>query len=96
MTTGWRVAAPYILHSGVKVPPMGGFTGAVPSPTGSEFRRLIDTGRLRFVVLGGPATAPGRSLAPWVRDHCAPVPHQAPALYRCSPSPAASHAARGR
>ncbi|MGW7578311.1 ArnT family glycosyltransferase [Streptomyces sp. NPDC054765] len=95
-TTSWRVASPYVLHSGAKVLPMGGFTGAVPSPTGSGFRHLVATGRLRFVVLGGPATAPGRALAPWVRAHCAPVPHQTPALYRCSPSQATSRAAPGR
>lgn len=95
-TTSWRVASPYVLHSGAKVLPMGGFTGAVPTPTGSAFRHLVATGRLRYVVLGGPATAQGRSIAPWVRAHCAPVPHQTPALYRCSPPSATSRAPGGR
>ncbi|ARF53340.1 ArnT family glycosyltransferase [Streptomyces gilvosporeus] len=92
-TTSWRVASPYILHAGANVLPMGGFTGAVPTPTGAEFHHLVATGRLRYIVLGGPGTAPGRSVARWVRGHCPRVPHQPSQLYRCSPS---SAAARGR
>src|SRR5205823_15120734 len=61
-TTSWRVASPYILHAGANVLPMGGFTGAVPTPTGAEFHHLVATGRLRYLVLGGPGTAPGRSV----------------------------------
>lgn len=85
-TTSWRSASPYILYAGAKVLPMGGFTGAVPSPTGTEFRHLVATGKLRYVELGGSATVPGRAIAHWVRAHCARVPHRTSRLYICSPS----------
>jgi 4-amino-4-deoxy-L-arabinose transferase-like glycosyltransferase len=89
-TTSWRSASPYILYAGAKVLPMGGFTGAVPSPTRTEFRNLVATGQLRYVVLGGPVTKPGRTIAPWVRAHCARTHYQPQRLYLCSPSSAAS------
>ncbi|MFJ5676552.1 ArnT family glycosyltransferase [Streptomyces sp. NPDC093097] len=87
-TTSWRTASPYILHAGAPVLPMGGFTGTAPTPTASGFRHLVATGQVRYVVLGGPATDPGRAIGPWVRDHCAPVPAQAYRLYRCTPGAA--------
>ncbi|MEV6949661.1 glycosyltransferase family 39 protein [Streptomyces sp. NPDC051172] len=87
-TTSWRSASPYILFAGAKVLPMGGFTGAAPTPTSTEFRNLIDTGRLRHVVLGGAPTAPGRAAAQWVRDHCTPMPHQTFRVYDCAPTSA--------
>ncbi|AJC53512.1 glycosyltransferase family 39 protein [Streptomyces sp. 769] len=87
-TTSWRVASPYILHAGAAVLPMGGFTGTAPSPTASGFRDLVATGQLRYVVLGGPATTPGRAIGPWVRAHCDRVPGQAHQLYRCAPESA--------
>ncbi|MFF4359379.1 ArnT family glycosyltransferase [Streptomyces sp. NPDC001604] len=87
-TTSWRSASPYILFAGAKVLPMGGFTGAAPTPTGAGFRNLIATGRLRYVVLGGAPTAPGRAAAQWVRGHCAPMPHQAFRVYDCAPASA--------
>ncbi|MFJ1606069.1 ArnT family glycosyltransferase [Streptomyces sp. NPDC088253] len=88
-TTSWRSAAAYILYAGAKVLPMGGFTGAAPTPTGAQFRHLVATGRLRYVVLGGVVTAPGRTNADWVRAHCARVPFPTSRLYRCSPRSAA-------
>ncbi|GAA2678667.1 glycosyltransferase family 39 protein [Streptomyces lunalinharesii] len=95
-TTSWRTASPYILHAGAAVLPMGGFTGTAPTPTAVGFRELVATGQLRYVVLGGPATDPGRALAPWVRAHCARVPGQAHGLYHCAPGPAAARPAPGR
>ncbi|MFE3769243.1 ArnT family glycosyltransferase [Streptomyces sp. NPDC059122] len=88
-TTSWRTASPYILHAGAAVLPMGGFTGTAPTPTASAFRELVATGRLRYVVLGGPATGPGRAIGPWVRAHCDRVPGQEYRLYQCSPESAA-------
>jgi 4-amino-4-deoxy-L-arabinose transferase-like glycosyltransferase len=73
--TSWRSASPYILYAGARVLPMGGFTGAVPSPTTAGFQRLVTTGRLRYVLLGGPLTRPGLTIAVWVRGHCARVRH---------------------
>jgi hypothetical protein len=88
-TTSWRSAAAYILYAGAKVLPMGGFTGAAPTPTGAQFRHLVATGRLHYVVLGGAVTVPGRTNARWVRAHCARVPLPMSRLYRCSPGSAA-------
>jgi 4-amino-4-deoxy-L-arabinose transferase-like glycosyltransferase len=88
-TTSWRSASAYILYEGAKVLPMGGFTGAVPSPTRTEFRNLVATGQVRYVVLGGAPTAPGRSVAAWVRAHCIRTDYQPEWLYLCSPSSAA-------
>ncbi|MEY9872949.1 4-amino-4-deoxy-L-arabinose transferase-like glycosyltransferase [Streptacidiphilus sp. MAP12-33] len=52
-TSSWSTASPYILATGKEVMPMGGFTGAVPSPTLATFQRLVTTHQLRFVLLGG-------------------------------------------
>ncbi|MFF4799175.1 ArnT family glycosyltransferase [Streptomyces sp. NPDC001351] len=90
-TTSWRSASPYILFAGAKVLPMGGFTGAAPTPTNAEFRSLIATGRLRYVVLGGAPTRPGRAAAHWVRDHCTPMPHQTFRVYDCAPTSDTPH-----
>ncbi|GAA2486921.1 ArnT family glycosyltransferase [Streptomyces longisporus] len=84
-TTSWRSASPYILFAGAKVLPMGGFTGAAPTPTSAGFHDLIATGRLRYVVLGGAPTAPGRAAAQWVRAHCIQMPHQTFRVYDCAP-----------
>ena len=39
---------------------MGGFSGGDPAPTTDELASLVDSGRLRFVLLGGgPVGGPG-------------------------------------
>lgn len=82
-TTSWRSASPYILFAGAKVLPMGGFTGVAPTPTNAQFRNLIATGRLRYVVLGGAPTTPGRAAADWVRGHCSRMPQERFRVYDC-------------
>ncbi|WP_439959888.1 hypothetical protein [Streptomyces griseorubiginosus] len=52
-TTSWSTASPYILAAGAKVLPIGGFSGRVPSPTENRFRHLVDSGEVRYVLLGG-------------------------------------------
>ncbi|WP_190180089.1 ArnT family glycosyltransferase [Streptomyces naganishii] len=52
-TPGWSSASPYILAAGAHVLPLGGFTGKVPFPTPAGFRHLVDSGELRYVLLGG-------------------------------------------
>ncbi|MET7477819.1 glycosyltransferase family 39 protein [Streptomyces sp. NPDC005648] len=52
-TTGWNSASPFILAAGAHVLPLGGFSGRVPFPTEPQFRQLVDTGRLRYVLVGG-------------------------------------------
>ncbi|MFJ9707861.1 ArnT family glycosyltransferase [Streptomyces sp. NPDC101234] len=47
----WQMAAPYILSDNASILPLGGFTTQVPYPSATAFHHLIDTGRLRYVVL---------------------------------------------
>ncbi|MFF3873673.1 ArnT family glycosyltransferase [Streptomyces sp. NPDC001978] len=94
---GWAAAAPYVIAADAPVLPMGGFTGRVPYPTSRGFDRLVDTGRLRYVVLARrDGTAHRRTetgaLVRWTAAHCALVPpaaygshDHARLLYRCGP-----------
>ncbi|MEU7057613.1 glycosyltransferase family 39 protein [Streptomyces sp. NPDC046197] len=98
---GWWQAAPYIITANARVLPMGGFTGKVPYPTPARFHRLIDTGRLRYVVLRRAdvralrrraAVTPVGALEGWTVAHCTLVPaaaygsrDQSQLLYRCGP-----------
>jgi 4-amino-4-deoxy-L-arabinose transferase-like glycosyltransferase len=59
---------------------MGGFSGQAPTPTLSSLRRLIESGRLRFVLLAAqkpekpyPVNAAVDADRQWVRATCAPV-----------------------
>jgi 4-amino-4-deoxy-L-arabinose transferase-like glycosyltransferase len=97
---GWWSAAPYVISANAHVMPMGGFTGRVPYPSSARFRRLIDSGRLRYVVLSrGDVLAGHRDgtlvgvLVRWTAAHCAPVPAAAyhsgdrtHRLYDCGPA----------
>ncbi|WP_042390129.1 ArnT family glycosyltransferase [Streptacidiphilus melanogenes] len=77
-TSSWSTASPFILATGKEVLPMGGFTGAVPSPTLSQFQHLVSTRQLRFVLLGGGMGAGQSSpVQSWVRQSCAVVPPSA-------------------
>ncbi|MFF4210806.1 ArnT family glycosyltransferase [Streptomyces sp. NPDC001796] len=86
-TTSWSGASPYILATGAHVLPLGGFSGRVPFPTEAQFRELVDTGKVRYVLLGGGrgtgapfggggTTATAR-ITDWVRSACTPVPASA-------------------
>ncbi|MFI6306121.1 ArnT family glycosyltransferase [Amycolatopsis thailandensis] len=52
-TTSWQTAGQFIVPTGEWFLPMGGFSGQVPRPTLEGVRRLVETGELRHVVLGG-------------------------------------------
>ncbi|MEV6118533.1 glycosyltransferase family 39 protein [Streptomyces sp. NPDC052109] len=97
----WQSAAPYVIAADAPVLPMGGFTGRVPYPAPDAFRRLVGTGRLRYVLLpradlrpGAPVgDTPAGVLLRWTAAHCALVPPAAydPAdrtrlLYDCGPA----------
>lgn len=83
-TSSWSGAAPYILTAGAHVLPLGGFSGQVPFPSAARFRRLVDSGALKYVVLGGTGTGgafggTGRTTATgritdWVESSCRRVP----------------------
>ncbi|TWP53768.1 hypothetical protein FKR81_03150 [Lentzea tibetensis] len=76
-----NTAAPY-LAAGESVLPMGGFTGAAPFPSTDQLQSLVDSGRLRFVMVGGFHGMMGGPIAQerqaWVTAHCKPVDVQAP------------------
>jgi hypothetical protein len=50
-TTSEIDASPYILDAGVDVLPMGGFTGQAPFPTPAQFRQLVSSGQLQYVLI---------------------------------------------
>jgi len=61
--TGSQTAAPLILSTGKPVIAMGGFSGGDPTPTLAQFKTLVATGKVHYVVVGGGtgagATLPG-------------------------------------
>ncbi|MFS4097002.1 mannosyltransferase, partial [Streptomyces sp. AF1A] len=92
----WSTASPYILASGARVLPLGGFSGRAPFPSQSRFRQLVDTGRVRYVLLGGgrgtsflfggTGGTAAAQITGWVRASCTEVP--ASAYGGAAPSPA--------
>ncbi|MGK4585729.1 ArnT family glycosyltransferase [Kitasatospora sp. HPMI-4] len=83
--SSWGGASPFILATGERVLPMGGFTGLAPSPTTAEFQRLVDTRAVHYVLLGnsltagtlsggGPAGTAASQIRSWVESTCAEVP----------------------
>jgi 4-amino-4-deoxy-L-arabinose transferase-like glycosyltransferase len=87
-TTGWNGASPYILATGAHVLPLGGFSGRVPFPSQAQFRNLVDSGKLRYVLLdggrgmgavfgGGSGTTATTQITDWVRSACVRVPASA-------------------
>ncbi|KOV62085.1 hypothetical protein ADK64_26615 [Streptomyces sp. MMG1121] len=98
---GWESAAPYVIAADASVLPMGGFTGRVPFPRPTAFRALLDSGRLRYVVVtradlrhgARDDERPVGALLRWTAAHCTRVPRSAydPAdhtrlLYDCGPA----------
>ncbi|MEU9987017.1 glycosyltransferase family 39 protein [Streptomyces sp. NPDC048045] len=85
-TTSWNDASPYILGAGAHVLPLGGFSGKAPFPTESQFRQLVDSGRLQYVLVGGGrdmssrfggGTTTSAQITNWVRSSCTHVPASA-------------------
>ncbi|WP_394815913.1 mannosyltransferase YkcB-related protein [Streptomyces gibsoniae] len=82
-TTSWNSASPYILGAGAHVLPLGGFSGQVPFPTETQFRQLVSSGKLQYVLLGGGrgmgsrfggGTTTSTEITDWVRSTCTLVP----------------------
>jgi 4-amino-4-deoxy-L-arabinose transferase-like glycosyltransferase len=55
--SGSTSAAPLILATGKPVMAMGGFIGSDPAPTLSQFKRLVATGQVHYVLVGGGGPA---------------------------------------
>jgi hypothetical protein len=81
VTDSSAVASAYILASGREVLPIGGFTGAIPSPTLREIRADIAFGAVRLAVV--PVVPPGDDpRIVWIRTHCRLVRLDPPAAVR--------------
>jgi len=69
MTDTSIVAADYILASGREILPIGGFTGAIPSPTLRQIRIDVAFGQVRIAIV--PVVPPGHDpRMVWIRTHC--------------------------
>jgi 4-amino-4-deoxy-L-arabinose transferase-like glycosyltransferase len=77
-TDSWGTASPYILRAGLSVLPMGGFSGAVPSPSLSQARSLVHTGTVRYFLFPTRPQTSGTQLQrrhpveSWVERVCRP------------------------
>ena len=75
-TDSWRSAAPLILRGESRVLPIGGYTSRAPSPTLASVRTLVNSGRLRFVLLTPAAAKTGvynpnlSAISGWVSGTC--------------------------
>jgi 4-amino-4-deoxy-L-arabinose transferase-like glycosyltransferase len=82
-----------LILAGASVLPMGGFSGAVPFPTVNQLERLVATGQLRFVMLGGgpggPNGGPGgprqgnSAVVDWVTANCTVTTAASVQVYDC-------------
>jgi 4-amino-4-deoxy-L-arabinose transferase-like glycosyltransferase len=81
-----NVAAPLIIETGHPVMAMGGYLGDDPILTPQNLERLIDDGRVRYVMIGGFTLAPESTaldaIAHWVRTNGRPVDPRQWSLYR--------------
>jgi 4-amino-4-deoxy-L-arabinose transferase-like glycosyltransferase len=80
-TVGANSAAGYQLASGDPVMAIGGFNGTDPTPTLSEFERLVGQGRIHYFVAGGAAgrgpvpggSASTQAIITWVEQSFTPT-----------------------
>jgi hypothetical protein len=75
------VAADYIVASGREVLPIGGFTGAIPSPTLKQITFDIAFGQVRLAVVPVTPPSPDPRIV-WIRTHCLLVRLDRPAPIR--------------
>jgi 4-amino-4-deoxy-L-arabinose transferase-like glycosyltransferase len=81
MTDTSAVASVYILESGREVLPIGGFTGAIPSPTLRQIKIDIAFGVVRLAIV--PVVPPGTDpRIAWIRTHCVQIRIDPPAAIR--------------
>ena len=96
-TFGAQPAATFITATGEPVLPIGGFDGQDPTPTLTEFKKLIDKGELRYIQMNDGAsrgigghenTASSSEISTWVTTNCT-LDSNAPGsgdIYICSKS----------
>ncbi|QNP68818.1 glycosyltransferase family 39 protein [Streptomyces roseirectus] len=86
-TSDWTTASPYILATGAHILPFGGFSGRVPFPTQAGFKRLVESGGVKYVLVGadrgmggsktgatGARSTTAAEITQWVRSTCTEVP----------------------
>ena len=82
-------AAPFITATGENILPIGGFDGQDSSPTLEEFKSLISSGALKYVLVGGGGGRQQNAnteISRWVEANCT-IDSAAPgtsSLYKCS------------
>ena len=96
-TFGAQSAARFITSTGEPVLPIGGFDGQDPTPTLTEFKKLIEKGELRYIQISDGAgrgmggrenTARSSEISTWVTTYCT-LDSNAPGsgnIYICSKS----------
>ena len=88
-TFGGTSAAPFITATGDNILPIGGFDGQDPAPTLDEFKTLISSGALKYVLVGGGGGRQQNAnteISRWVAANCT-IDSAAPgtsSLYKCS------------
>ncbi len=74
-TTGANSAARLQLDSGTAVITIGGFAGADPAPTLTEFQTMVSAGQVHYYVVEWSGPAGSRSeIADWVAESSTPTP----------------------
>ena len=91
--TSANQAGPLQLQTGIPVMAMGGFMGSDPAPTTAQLEAYVRDGRLRYVLLGGPAGGGGffggevaGDRTAWVTERCSrvTVAGSSGSLYDCA------------
>lgn len=65
------LAAPFIYATGQEVLPIGGYTGATPSPSVASLRKMVGLGRFHLVLTARASTD---SRITWIATHCLLAP----------------------
>ena len=80
VTVGWYIAQPFILATGERVWPIGGYSHLVPSPSLADFQTAVRSGQVRMVLLGAYAFraaiqdgSSSNEIVQWVAQHCIPA-----------------------
>ncbi|MDB5077298.1 MAG: glycosyltransferase family 39 protein [Chloroflexi bacterium] len=76
VTTNSNSAAPYIIKTGKPVMSLGGFGGNDPIVTLAQFKTLVKSNTVRYVLAGGGGGGMdgGSAVMQWVQTACAAVP----------------------
>jgi hypothetical protein len=76
-TVGWFLASPFILATGERIWPIGGYSHLIPSPSLAQFQDAVTSGRVRMVLLGAYGLraairddSASTEIVQWVASHC--------------------------